>query len=143
MTIKMKKRKITDEFVYKFRVVVNISVFLAFLLVFFSVEIFNIKQSSDVDGSYVTQWITLLTATLLLTSMALLLITLTITKKYASFVGSTFIVFSIIIMALVIYFTVISYISLFLVTEFILAIIMFFYGGELREGYLSRDKNGP
>lgn len=115
----------------RFRLVVNIFVFLAFLLVFFFVEIKNVQQG-DVMSSLV--------ATVFLSALLMLLGILTIFPGFSAYFGKTLVVFSMAILLGVIVQITYSIFTLFMLIEIVLAIAAFLYGKELitqKQGFVS------
>lgn len=106
----------------KFRLVVNIGVFLAFFLVFIFVELKNIQQRSIMGN---------LIAVVILSSLLMMTGLLTIFPGFSLRFGRTLIAFAILIFAGVIFQAVYVEFSLYTVIELMLSIASFLYGKEL------------
>lgn len=109
----------------KFRLFVNISVFIAFLLVFIFVQVEQLKQQDIIRT---------LLAAMVLSSIFLVLGVLTIIPHYAAYAGRTFVVFSILMALGEIYSIRNADFSFFSAAEFVLAAVLFLYGMELTSG---------
>src|SRR3989338_7416133 len=118
----MKLTKMNKKEYEKFRLIINISVFTAFLLVFIFVEVEQMKHQGIIRT---------LLAAMVLSSIFLILGIITIIPHYAAYAGRTFVVFSI-LMALGEFYSMRNAdFSFFSAAEFILAIVLFLYGLEL------------
>ncbi len=106
----------------KFRLAINIMVFIAFLAVFIFVEMKNIQAKSVLSG---------LIATVVLSSSIMMVGLLTIFPGYSSYFGKTLMLFSILIFLGDIIQLILGMLNLFLIIEIILSIASFLYGKEL------------
>jgi len=121
----MKLTKMNKKEYEKFRLIVNISVFIAFLLVFIFVQVEQLKQQNVIRT---------LLAAMVLSSIFLILGVITIIPHYAAYAGRTFVVFSILMALGEFYSMRSSDFSYFSAAEFILAIVLLLYGLELMSG---------
>ena len=111
----------------KFRLVINISVFIAFLLVFIFVQVEHLRHQDIIRT---------LLAAMVLSSIFLILGVITIIPYYAAYAGKTFVVFSVLMALGEIYSMRNADFSFFSAAEFVLVIVLFLYGMELMS-----DKN--
>jgi len=118
----MKLTRMSKKEYEKFRLVVNISVFIAFLLIFIFVQVEQLKQQNIIRT---------LLAAMVLSSIFLILGIITIIPHYAVYAGRTFVVFSILMALGEIYSMRSADFSFFSAAEFVLAIVLFLYGMEL------------
>lgn len=118
----MKLTRMNKKEYEKFRLIVNIGVFIAFLLVFIFIEIQQLKHQNLIKT---------LLAAMVLSSIFLILGVITIIPYYAPYAGRTFVVFSILMVLGEIYTIRNADFSFFSAAEFVLAIVLFLYGMEL------------
>src|SRR3989339_916226 len=121
----MKLTRMSKKEYEKFRLVVNISVFIAFLLIFIFVQVEQLKQQNIIRT---------LLAAMVLSNIFLILGIITIIPHYAVYAGRTFVVFSILMALGEIYSIRNTSFSYFSAAEFILAIVLLLYGLELMSG---------
>lgn len=118
----MKLTKMSKKEYERFRLIVNISVFIAFLLVFIFVQVEQLKNQGIIRT---------LLAAMVLSSIFLILGVITIIPHYAAYAGRTFVVFSVLMALGEIYSMRSSDFSFFSAAEFVLAVVLFLYGMEL------------
>lgn len=114
--------KMKKEEYEKFRLFVNVSVFIAFLAVFIFVELKNIQARTIFSG---------LIATVVLSSVLMMVGILTIFPAYSAHFGKTLVAFSALIFlgdAIQIF---LGMFSMFVMIEIVLAFASFLYGKEL------------
>ncbi len=109
----------------KFRLAVNIMVFLAFLLSFVLVEIKYIRYSNFLDN---------ILAALALSSIFLMLGIMTVMPHYAAYVGRTFIVFSSLMILVEAYWISRIGFDIISIIRLSLALVLLLYGIELKSG---------
>ena len=122
----MNPLRMTKEEYSRFRWVINILTLIAFLLVFFFVELKGIKEKSALK-SFVA--IIILSAILLMIGMW------TVLLKFSNYFGETMIMFGFLIFISVATQILYKRFSIFMITELLLGIVSFLYGkGLLSKG---------
>ena len=118
----MNPMKMNKEEYNKFRIVINVLVFIAFLAVFIFVEAKHIKNNTIIGN---------LVVTIILSSLLMMLGVMTIFPMFSSYFGITLIVFSILMFIGEIISLKFKSFNIFIVIEMILSAAAFLYGIEL------------